>query len=287
MTAQRQRRGGFIVSVVGLVLVILGVLWLAVIFPSLDKVPTGYERTLYFEGDFTVGPPGNSTNFPIEQILEQKANDTQDGALFINERYIVKNAATGMDISAYYGIEQTLAIDRHTLQIVTDVDERHRSGYWGPPRGLGKGDSFDLWNPGANQALTASYVRDDTFREMKVVIFEISAQDISIGTDPQSQLPLLLSTVITLTIDPRTGTVVDQDSTTTTSMDMMGQKIPVQISNVRYAESTIVDLMGVANDGARKLLLFETVVPCVLIGVGAVLVIIDTVFIGRKRVAKV
>lgn len=276
-------------------LVILGILWIMVIFPALNKVPTDYGRTLFFEGDFTVGPPENSTNFPIEQMLEQKATGTQDGALFINERYMtyiaawykVQNALSGTDIatdfSADYSFEQTLAVDRHTLQIVTDIDENHRSGYWGPPRGLGKGDSFDLWNPGASRALTASYVRADMFRGMKVVIFEVDGKDISIGTEPQSQAPLLLSTVITLTIDPRTGTVVNQDATTTTNMDMMGQKIPIQISNVRYAEGTIVDLMGVANDAARKLFLFETVVPWVLIGVGAVLVIIDTIFIGRRR----
>ena len=283
MAAQQQRRGGFIVSVVGLVLVILGVLWLAVIFPSLDKVPTGYERTLYFEGDFTVGPPGNSTNFPIEQILEQKANGTQDGALFINERYIVKNTATGMDISAYYGIEQTLAIDRHTLQIVTNIDENHRSGYWGPPRGLGKGDTFDLWNPGAHRALKATYVKDDTFRGLKVVIFQIDAKDISLGNDPQTQAPMLMDTVINLTIEPKTGVVADEDALTTTSLSMGGQKVPVVITYVRYAERTIVDLVDTANDARGKLLLFETVIPWVLGGVGAILVLIGLMLMSRKQ----
>jgi hypothetical protein len=271
------------VLVVGIVLVILGVIWSTVIFPSLDKMPTDYERTLYFDGDFTVGPPGNTTNFPIEQILEQKTTGTQDGALFINEKYTFRNTAADVDISAYYGMEQTLAIDRHTLEIVTDIDEQHRSGCWGPPRGLGKGDSFDLWNPGAHQALAASYIRDDTFRGMKVVIFEVNAQDVSIGIEPQSQAPLVLSTVITLTIDSKTGTVVDQDSTTTTSMDMMGQKIPIQISNVRYAESAIVDLVDTANDARGKLLLVETVIPWVLGGVGAILVLIGLMLMSRKK----
>jgi hydrogenase maturation factor len=285
MAAEKRRRRGFVVSIVGLILVILGVLWIAVIFPALDKMPTDYERTLYFDGNFTVGAPGNSTSFPIEQILEQKATGTQDGALFIYEKYIVKNAATGDDISAYYGFDQTLAVDRHTLKIVTDIDENHRSGYWGPPRGLREGDSFDLWNPGANQALEAGYVKDDTFRGMKVVVFQIQEGNITIGTDPQSQLPLLLDTTITLTIDPKTGTVVDQDSTTTTSMDMMGTKVPVQISNVRYAESEIVDLMDVAKDAQRALFWMETVIPWVLIGIGAIMVIIDAAFISRRKAA--
>jgi hydrogenase maturation factor len=95
-----------------------------------------------------------------------------------------------------------------------------------------------------------------------------------------------MDTTITLTIDPKTGTVVDQDSTTTTSMDRIGTKVPVQISNVRYAESTIVDLMDVAKDAQRSLLWLETVIPWVLIGLGAIMVIIDAAFISRREAAQ-
>jgi hydrogenase maturation factor len=251
-------------------------------------MPTDYERTLYFDGNFTVLNPATQSMdfFPIEQILEQKATGTQDGALFIHENYIMKNAATGDDISAYYGFEQTLAVDRHTLKIVTNIDENHRSGYWGPPRGLGKGDTFELYNPGPNKPQTARYVKDDEFRGMKVVIFKIQEGNITIGTDPTSHLPLLMDTTITLTIDPKTGTVVDQDSATTTSLDMMGTKVPVQISDVRYAESTIVDLTDVAKDAQRSLFWMETVIPWVLIGLGAIMVIIDAAFISRRKAAQ-
>jgi hypothetical protein len=285
MATAKQAKKGFIVSVVGLLFVILGVVWIMVIFPAMDKVPTDYGRSYYFDGTFSVLNPATQSmdSFPIEQVLAQKGNGTQDGALLIHEKRTVKNAANGYDLSAIYGDESTLAVDRHTLKFASEIDERHRTGCWGPPRGLGEGDTFDLYNPGVNKPLTAKYVKDDVFREMKVVIFQIDEKDISIGTDPTSHLPLLLSTTINLTIDPKTGTVVDQDSVTTTSMDMMGNKVPVQISNVNYAESTIVDLMDVAKDAQKMLLWFETVIPWVLIGVGAVLVIVDTVFIGRRR----
>jgi hydrogenase maturation factor len=290
MAAEKQRRRGFVVSIVGLILVILGVLWIAVIFPALDKIPTDYARTYYFDGNFTVLNPDTQSMdfFPIEQILAQKANGTQGGALLIHEKRTVLRTDTTppTDISLMYGDESTLAVDRHTLKFVTDIDERHRTGYWGPPRGLGKGDTFDLYNPGANKPLTARYEKDDEFRGMKVVIFKIQEGNITIGTDPTSHLTLLMDTTITLTIDPKTGTVVDQDSTTTTSMDMMGTKVPVQISNIRYAESTIVDLMDVAKDAQRSLLWFETVIPWVLIGLGAIMVIIDAAFISKRKAAQ-
>lgn len=289
MAAEKQKRRGFVVSIGGLILVILGILWIAVIFPAMDKIPTDYARTYYFDGTYQLADPttGNLGHaFPIEQSLAQEGNGTQDGALLIHEVRIVKNAMTDQVIDPRFNDESILAVDRHTLKFVTDIDERHRTGCWGPPRGLGKGDTFYLYNPGANKPLTARYVKADEFRGMKVVIFKIQEGNITIGTDPTSHLPLLMDTTITLTIDSKTGTVVDQDSTTTTSMDMMGTKVPVQISNVRYAESTIVDLMDVAKDAQKMLLWFETVIPWVLIGLGAIMVIIDAAFISRRKAAQ-
>lgn len=287
MATPKPRRRRFIVSAVGVVLVILGVLWITVIFPSLDKVPTSYARSYYFVGNFTVVNPATQSMdfFPIAQTLAQRANGTQDGALLIHEKRTVFRTDTNppTDISSIYGDESTLAINAHTLIFIPSVDERHRTGYWGPPRGLGEDkNSFDLWNPGANEPLTAKYVQSGDFRGMKIVLFRIDAGNITI-TDPQTQLPLMMSTTINLWIDPKTGTVVDQDSTTTTSMNIAGNIVPLQISNVRYAESTIVDLMGVAKDAARSLFLFTIVIPWVLIGVGVVLFLIDTIFIGRRR----
>ncbi len=284
MSAQSGRRGT-VVLVVGIVLVILGVIWSTVIFPSLNKMPTELDKTLYFDGNFTVPDQatGSMVTFPIEEILAENDAGVQEGALLVHEKYTIKNAATGDDISAYYGIEQTLAVDRKTLEIVTNIDEQHRSGYWGPPRGLGKGDTFDLWNPGAHRALKATYVKDDTFRGLKVVIFQIDAKDISLGNDPQTQAPMLMDTVINLTIEPKTGVVADEDALTTTSLSMGGQKVPVVITYVRYAERTIVDLVDTANDARGKLLLFETVIPWVLGGVGAILVLIGLMLMTRKR----
>jgi len=287
MAAQQRKRRGFIVSAVGVVLVIIGIVWMTVIFPALDKVPTSYERTYYFVGNFTVVNPMTQTQdfFPIEQILAQKANGTKDGALLIHEKRTVLRADTtpATDISIIYGDESTLALDAHTLKFMPSVDERHRTGYWGPPRGLGEDkSSFDMWEPGANEPLPATYVKSEDFRGMKVVLFRIDAGNITLPSR-ENQPPLYYKTNINLWIDPRTGTVVDQDSNTITSLGPELGNIPVQISNVRYDERTIVDLMDVANDAARMLLLFTTVIPWVLIGVGALLVIIDMILIWRRR----
>ncbi len=277
-------RRGFIILGVGLILVILGVLWMTVLWPTLTKLPTSLNRTAYFDGNVTVpdqANPGKMITFPVEQVVQLKGNGTQDGALFIHETYIM-NDATGKEIPAYH-FEETMAVDRKTLKIVPEIDEQHGSGYWAPPSGLGEGDTFDLWNAGGHRALAQTYVRDDTFRGMKVVIFMTDEKDISLGNDSHTQLPLLYDVVVILTIDPKTGAVVDEYSKATFSLVMGGQKVPVQIIDLQYAERTIIDTMDTAKSAGRMLLLLGTVLPWVLIGVGAVLVVISIVFIRRGK----
>ena len=284
MATQKLGWRGIALSIIGAVLLIVGILWFTVIFPMLAQIPTDLDNTIYFDGNFTVldQATGAMVSFPIEQILVQKASGTQDGALFIHETYTMKNVATGDEVTANY-IEQTLAVDRKTLDIVTNIDEQHRLGYWSPPRGLGDGDSFDLWDPGPHQALKATYVKDDTFRGLKVVIFKVDGKDISLGSDPQSQLPLLMDTTINLTIDPKTGVVADEEALTTISMSMGGQKVPVMITYVRFAERTIVDLVDTARDNQGMLFWFQTVVPWLLVGIGAVLLILGVMLMIRKQ----
>lgn len=278
-------RWGAVLSLAGVVLVIIGILWLNLIFPALAKMPTDYARTYYFEGSFSVlnAATQSMDTFPIQQALAQEATGTQNGALLIHEKRTVKNAVTGDDLSAYYGDESTLAVDRKTLKFVKELDERERYGYWAPPRGLGEGDSFEIWNPSVNKPLTASYVRSQEFQGLKVVVFRIEASDVSVGTHPQTQLPLLVSTTVNLLIEPKSGTVVDQTAITKVSMDMGVQKVPVQIANVKWTRGTINEMVDVAKSADTKLLWFETIIPWLLVGLGAVLLIIGVVFMVRKR----
>lgn len=280
-----------ILAVVGALLAIFGALWISVIFPALDKMPADYAETYNFEGTFSVMNPATQQldTFPVEQSLVQQAVGTQDGALLLQEVRTVVNSATGADISAIYGDESTLAIDARTLEYQQTVDERGRWGQFGPPRPLSEGDSYNLWNPAIQQPLTANYLRTEDFRGLNVFVFEMKAQDVSLGNDPQSGLPLLLSTTITQWVEPSSGTVVNNDSVTTTSMDMMGTQIPVQIARLHFTEGTIAGLMDTARSANWLLLWFRTLVPWLAIGSGAFLVVASavTVMVRNLRKAKV
>jgi len=194
----------------------------------------------------------------------------------------VVRSDTGEDISKddyEYGDESTLAINRRTLEFVQDIDERGRWGQWGPPRPIGKDDTYDLWEPGAGKPLTAHYVRSEDFRDLAVLVFEIDEKDLEIGTVTymEMELPLSYNTKITQWVEPSSGTVVYNESVTTTSV--MGN--PVQKSELRYAERTIDDLMDTGRSAHTMLLWFRTVIPWLLIGLGIVMVLIDVLVLPR------
>ena len=281
-----RRYGTIILPIVGAMLAVFGALWVGIIFPSIDKMPADYERTFYFDGTFSVMNPATMSmdSFPVEQTLAQEAVGTEGGALLIHEVRTVINTATGDDISAIYGDESTLALDAHSLEFMPEVDERERWGQFGPPRPLGVGDSFALWHPGAQQALTANYVSKENFRGLGVLVFEIDESGIPIGTEPQSGMELYLSPKVTLWVEPSSGTVVNQTSETVTSIDMMGTMVPVQLASVQYAEETIVDLMDTAQSARTMLLWFRTLLPWITIGIGAVLLVSFAAILAVTRV---
>jgi hypothetical protein len=67
---------------------------------------------------------------------------------------------------------------------------------------------------------------------------------------------------------------------------MMGMMIPVQIANVNYAESTVVNLMNTARSASWMLLWFRTLVPWIAIGFGAFLVMTSAVIVAVRSLRK-
>ncbi len=288
MAARNQNGKWFAISIIGLVLVIVGTLWITIIFPALAQIPKGYERTYYSDGTFSVlnSDTHSMDSFPVEIALAQKANGTKDGAMLIHEKSTVVNSATGTDLSAYYGDESTLAIERKTLKFMPAVDERGRTGYWAPPMGLSPASSFAIYIDSVNEPLTATCVKSEELQGLKVLVFRVSASDVSLGTNPQNGLAMYSSTTVNLTIEPKTGTVVDQTAVATTSMDMGGNKVPVLVANVGWTDATVSDMVKVAKDGMGMLFWFQAVLPWLLIGLGIVLVLIGGTYLIRGKVTR-
>lgn len=148
------------------------------------------------------------------------------------------------------------------------------------------GDSFYLWIPGADSSREAKYEGKQEFRGLEVLVFEIEEADLPLGPDPQAgNLELHLSTMLTLKIEPNSGTVVDERSFTVRSYDVPGMgTMPAFMGNVRFAEDTIAGLMDTARSARWKLLWFRTYIPWIAIGLGVALVM-GAMFISRRAVS--
>lgn len=284
MTTEGKPKKRFIVSIVGLLLVILGVLWITVIFPWLEQLPLDLEEEYDFDGQFWVATPTlELVSFPVRIHREWEANGTADGALLINETMTFTNTDTGEDVSYRYADPSVLAVDRKSRKFNPEVDERGREGYWSPPPRLGVGDTFELYHPSARGPLPANVVREEDFRGLKVLVIEISGENIPLGPDPQSGMDNYLTKAeITMLVEPSSGTVVDEHSLVVRSLDipMMGM-VEVYRSVVVYAEETIVDLMDTAKYAHTMLFWIRTIIPWLLIGLGAVMVLIDVLVLPR------
>lgn len=281
------RKAALFISVVGLILVIVGILWATVIFPSLDKMPADYSKTYYFDGSFTVLNPQTQQQetFPVKQELVREAVETFDGYIRIHEARTVTNGTTGT-VLPQYGEDTVITIDRRTLEYIPALDEKGRTGYSGPPRPCTEDTTFDLWNSGAQRPLTARYSFPDNVQGLDVLVFEISESNLSLGKHPQTGADLYYSTVIRLWIEPSTGTVVKQTSSTTTSMSMMGMTIPVHVSKLGYSEATIDDMVSLGKSARSQMMWFKDILPWLLIGVGVVLVLGAVALVGRGQKTK-
>lgn len=292
MAAQRRGRGGIILSVVGVVLLIFGILWMTVIFPSLEKLPLDLDEEFDFDGNFTVVNPMTQQrdSFPVTIHRKWKGNGTADGALLISETMTFFRTDIEVDITDQFKDPSVLAVDRSTREFVPEVDERGREGYWSPPPRLGGGDSFELYHPSARGPLSANVVSEEDFRGLKVIVIEVSGENILLGPDPQSGMDNYLTEAkITMWVEPASGTVVDEHSLVVRSLDMTGLglgMVEVYRSVVVYAEETIVELMDTAKSANTMLLWFRTLIPWIVIGLGAVLVIGGVIFLIRGPVTQ-
>ena len=290
MVAEGKRKRRFIISVVGLLLVILGVLWITVIFPALEKLPLDLDEEFDFDGTFTVTNPltGEVDEFPVRIHREWKANGTADGALLISETMTFTDTDTGEDVTERYADPSVPAVDRKTREFNPEVDERGREGSWSPPPRLGVGDTFELYHPSARGPLPAKVVREEDFRGLNVLVIEVSGENISLGPNPEAynMEEYLTEAKITMWVEPSSGTVVDEYSLVIRSLDMTGLGLGIEEvyrSVVVYAEETIVDLMDTAKSAHTMLLWFRTILPWILIGLGAVIVLVDVLVLPRIR----
>ena len=258
-------------AIAGIILVVVGVLWMTVIFPALTKMPADYEREIYFDGNFNVFDLATQQlqEIPIVMVRDHEAFGVEGNALLIKEVVTFTNAQDGTDLSERFGSEEDLAVDRSTRQHVPGLGDMNRDGGFGFPSWVSKEQSYPVWNPKAAAALDAHFVAEEEFRGLKALVFQIDEKDIVAPATEQMPVEGTMDTTITFRVEPVTGITITNDSLTIVRVPMIGED-PVFIGTTTFAEQTIVELVDLAVSIRTKLLWFHTYLPWLLIGPGLI-----------------
>jgi hypothetical protein len=269
----------------GLVLVVFCLVWLLAIFPTMVKLPEDHHRVINFEGTYMVMNPDTQAldEIPVCVQREQLATDVQDNVLIISETVCCTHALAEMELPQF-GTYGELSVDRSTREYVSDqADDMPRSGQFCFPSELEE-KSYSMWILSAGRPLDAEFIGEEDFHGLRVFVFEISDQDLAIGTQEGTGLPQVVDVAISLKVEPVTGTTVYTASDTTYSIvPAEDMKVPYYISSIEFTDETIAELIDDA-EGNRSMILWASFYGFwIAIVAGVVLIVVGVVMAIRTK----
>jgi hypothetical protein len=265
-------------TITGLALVVISLVWLLAVFPILTKLPADYNKEVNFEGTYMVLNPETQTldELPVCVQRVQDATEVQGNVLLIDETVCCTHALAGMELPQF-GDFGELGVDRSTRAYVPGYGDMDRMGQFCFPSDAEK-QSYSMWISSAGRPLQAEFIGEENFHDLKVFAFEISEQDLDIGTQEGTGLPKVLDIAISLKVEPVSGTTVYTESNSTYSVvPAEGMKVPYYISSISFTEDTIADLVDTASSARTLILWLSFYGFWIIIGVGAALAIAGVV----------
>jgi hypothetical protein len=271
-------------AIIGLVLVVFSLVWVFAIFPGMVKLPTDYNIVANFEGNYYVLNADTQTmdEIPVCVEREQLASDVQGNVLIIDETVTCTHALAGMEL-AQFGAYGELGVDRSTRAFVSGYGDMARTGQFCFPADLEK-KSYYIWISSAGRPLEAAFMSEEEFNGLDVFVYEISEQDLDIGTQQGTGIPQVMDTDIVMKVEPVSGTTVYTSSNSTYNL-VLGPdtKIPYYISGIAFTQDTIDELTDTAASSRSLILWLSFYGFWIAIAVGAALLITGVVFAVRNR----
>jgi len=268
-------------TISGIIIVALALIWLLAIFPIMAKMPADYEQMYTFEGYImqlnqdTMSLDETPTS--IERFLE--ATDTQDNVVLIKQDIDFYVAGTDIRIDDVCTSE-LLGVDRSTRENVSGYGDMDRVGQFTFPAGVEK-ESYDFWSASAMSALPAQYIGEEQFAGITVYNFKIEVQDVNYGTDEATGVPRTMDLLTEIKVEPISGIPVDTTTTTTIKMNLGQGPMPVYINSMSFTDDTISEMVDTASS-ARNMILLATVYGFwIVIGLGAVLTVGGVIMAAR------
>ena len=141
-----------------------------------------------------------------------------------------------------------------------------------------------MWIPTAGHPLEVVFIGEEDFRGLKVFTFEMNEQDVDIGMHELAKMPQVLDTSIHMKVEPVSGTTVYSQSLTDIKVvPTPDMKVSIYISNIKFTEDTITDLVDTGKSARTQLLWARVYGFWLVIGLGVVLTVVGVMGLVRAR----
>lgn len=285
-----KRKIGIALCALGVVLAILGVVWMTAIFPSMIKMPCKMDTIIHLEGSVTLGDPVTMSSTTFDSVVATREygswKECTGSITYLSENVSFVIAGTTTEIPAIASFEE-YALDRKTMKLVADSESDWNGdyeAYFGQPISFDKTKTYPIFNTGqpedAEGVIVFEYKGDAVIDGLDVQIWEASTPDegLSYAEAPGKKI----YTSLTLWVEPRVGIGVDSKATRRIiyTLPVIGE-YTVYEDNLRFTDETVDEMVKDAKDAKQMLTLFKTVLPWLLIGLGVVLVILG-IFLARR-----
>ena len=270
------------ITVFGLLLIVGTLIWITVIEPRFEKLPTDLNESLKSTG--TIELVASKMKIPISIQETQRAISTKGDVLIVEDK---TESTPGILNST-----TTLGVDRSSRKLVSGYGDRERSGLWTFPIRT-KQHTYSLWSDTAGRPTDAHFVGKEKLNGLEVYVFkteepnlpfDMSVIDIGSLLGLGITAPFTQDMVIDDKIEPNTGIEISfRNEKNISGTNSAGEKTLVATLIYQYTDDTIADQINDAKHHKTQLLWATQYVVWIGIGSGIVLLLLGAIGILRAR----
>ena len=270
------------ITAFGLILIIGTVIWITLIEPRFEKLPTDLNKSLKSTGTIELTAP--KVKIPISIQETQRAISTKGDVLIVEDR---TDSTPGILNST-----MTLGVDRSSRKLVSGYGDRERSGLWTYPIRT-KQHTYSLWSDTAGRPTDAHFVGKEKLDGLEVYVFKTEEPNLPLDTSvinigslfgPGIKAPFTQDMVIDDKIEPNTGIEVSfRNEKNISGTNLAGEKTLVATLTYQYTDDTIAHQISDAKHHKTQLLWATQYGVWIGIGSGIVLLLLGAIGILRTR----
>jgi hypothetical protein len=268
-------------SIIGVIAIVFGAMWLTVVFPGMEKLPADFKREDTLSGTYKVldAKTMQLTDIPVT-VKQTRATERNEG----DKAFIVEKVETalpnGQPVPQFPTTELALVVDR-VSRLYLEGGQQPRTGGMGLPMKVNKDTEYPIWVGTAGRALPTTFSGTDAVDGLQVYRYVIDAKDMQLTPDSQSGLPRVADAHIEIMVEPRSGATVDTASQTSISLiHPQAGKTPMFISLLEYTDENVAMSTSDAKSARSTLNLAGTTLPWLLMALGIFFVVDGTVLYG-------